>query len=152
MNASESERSTADLPTTDGIPSAAPNRTQGQSKPESAASAVTARSKPLPLSRADWPLPPPISETADAAPATTRPKARPRHELIELSSADEKALEALQERCKEVGIKIKKNKLLTAGLQLLAAAPTGKLLALLGPLESVDASWKPKKKKTPPRA
>ena len=150
MNASESERSTADLPTSEGISSAAPNRTQGQSKLESASSAVIARSKPLPLSRADWPLPPPISEAGNAAPG--RSKTRPRHELIELSSADEKALAVLQERCREVGIKIKKNKLLTASLQLLAAAPTGKLLALLGPLESVDTSWKPKKKKTPPRA
>lgn len=64
---------------------------------------------------------------------------------------DKEALTRLQERCKEVGIKIKKNKLLSAGLQLLANAPTGKLLAILGPMETCERPGKIKKKKVPPR-
>jgi hypothetical protein len=99
---------------------------------------------------ADWPLPPPISANQNPSPARSRAKAR--DESTSLSTGDEKTLAQLQIRCQGLGVKIKKNKLLGAGLRLLADAPTGKLLAILGPLESTSTVVKIKKRKAPPRA
>ncbi|MBV8635713.1 MAG: hypothetical protein JO002_14560, partial [Burkholderiaceae bacterium] len=98
-----------------------------------------------------WPLPPPIT-TNDDEPAVPRPKQKSRENTIELSAAELETLEVLQTRCKELGVKIRKNKLLAAGLQLLATAPTGKLLAMVGPLETSSNPVKIKKRKAPPRA
>lgn len=147
MKASDTERSSNDLPATDSVSIEAGNPALSQLKPAPAATAP--KRSIVSATHADWPLPPPITETETAP---SRPKSKPAREVLELSAADLETLEALQARCKDCGVKIKKNKLLTAGLQLLATAPTGKLLAVLGPLESVDESWKHRKRKAPSRS
>ena len=151
MKAPEAERSSLELPATSGIANEESSQAQAQVKPAPAyANGMPIQRKPLAApSRLDWPLPPPIEEVSSENPATLRRK--PQSERIVLSQEDQDTLTALHERCKAFGIKIKKDKLLAAGLQLLAGAPPGKLLAILGPLESHGDVLKRKKKKPPLR-
>ena len=143
MNTADAERSSPEI-------------TANGSTEDSGIQQITAKAMAAPVPRKPlaskaacaWPLPPPIS-TSDTPAQQAR--AKPRDESISLAAKDEQALALLQTRCEELGIKIKKNKLLGAGLRLLADAPTGKLLAILGPLETPAGPVKIKKKKAPPR-
>ena len=148
MKPADAERASPELP------AGTVEETGTQSAPTKAATMQAAATQPAkkPLAAkacADWPLPPPISAKG-SAPSRSRAKAR--NESPSLSAGDEKTLAQLQVRCQELGMKIKKNKLLGAGLRLLADAPTGKLLAILGPLESTSTVVRIKKRKAPPRA
>ena len=148
MKTSEVERSAGELPVTGATPTEESNRREMQSAV--APATTSARRRPLASNtRSDWPLPPPISDRSAKRTATPRPGAH--EEAVDLSPAELEMLTLLQARCKELGVKIKKNKLLGAGLQLLAGTPTGKLLAILGPLESCGP-LKIKKRKPPVRA
>jgi hypothetical protein len=147
MKASEADRSSLELPALAGA--AQEDATQAQMKPVPAPGTAPIQRKPLAAaSGTDWPLPPPIGDIDSGKPAIAR---KPRREEISLSRKDLEALNELHERCKGFGVKIRKDKLLAAGLQLLAQAPTGKLLAILGPLESQSTVLKRKKKKPPVR-
>jgi len=86
-------------------------------------------------------------------PAMPRRRARcDAGDTIRLAEGETEILAALQARCKQLGIKIKKADLLAVGLQLLADAPIGKLLAILGPHERSGFSLQRRKKKVPVRS
>lgn len=149
MKASEADRSSLEMPALAGTPHEDASPAQAQMKPVPAPGTAPIPRKPLATaSGTDWPLPPPIGDTDSGKPAIAR---KPRREEISLSRKDLEALAELHERCKGFGVKIRKDKLLAAGLQLLAQAPTGKLLAILGPLESQSTVLRRKKKKPPVR-
>ena len=83
--------------------------------------------------------------------ATTpsRHKSKRRREIVTLAPVDVETFRELHNRCEAVGMKVRKSRLLVAGLHLLASMPMGKFLAVLGPLESPVNLQKVKKKKPP---
>ena len=98
--------------------------------------------------RQDWALP--INGGGPSLPAVpVRHKAKRRREIVALAPAEVEMLRQLHERCEAVGMNIRKPRLLAAGLQLLAALPMGKFLAVLGPLETPVNVQKIKKRKPP---
>lgn len=163
MKTSEAERTSGDLPAADGVTINEASHLPMQTRPAAISAATVQapptaiRKKPTANSRADWPLPPPISSCDTATEGNTEapaPKQHPRnrlpHNTVNLATRDLETLTALQTRCKDMGVKVRKNQLLAISLQLLANAPTGKLLAMLGPLECYDSVPKRKKKKSSP--
>lgn len=80
--------------------------------------------------------------------AENKPKSK--RDVFTLSPTDHRLLNELKLRCESTGVKIKKTQLLVTGLHLLSSLPMGKLLAVIGPLESKVIKPQIRKKKMRP--
>ncbi len=154
MKTSDAERTTEDSSVTHGSSTGGLALNHIVIKQVSARTAATTSPQKsiAVITRSDWPLPAPLPHATSVQPRQAKLRREPQEDTIQLSRGELETLTALQARCKQAGVKLKKNDLLAIGLQLLADAPTGKLLAILGPYDSKDFSLKRRKKKAPPHA